>query len=163
MAVTFLGRRAEALAVVLFSRSIDPSTRRLAAQSAEQFPRGDTDHSSFCPPPPTHPLFMLLPLQLPETHTNSCDNISQFSVDSITSLESKEPVFIAAGDIRSEYTRYSHVQKYVSLSLPDSDAAHRVSTAAGMMVCVSGGVSQSSSPRPPPPSNGTLRTRRRWR
>lgn len=40
-------------------------------------------------------------LQLPEVHTNSCDNISQFSVDSITSLESKEPVFIAAGDIRS--------------------------------------------------------------
>lgn len=33
-------------------------------------------------------------------HTNSCDNISQFSVDSITSQESKEPVFIAAGDIR---------------------------------------------------------------
>lgn len=41
-------------------------------------------------------------LQLPEIHTNSCDNISQFSVDSITSLENKEPVFIAAGDIRSE-------------------------------------------------------------
>ncbi|XP_068108584.1 phosphatidylinositol 4-kinase beta isoform X2 [Hyperolius riggenbachi] len=39
-------------------------------------------------------------LQLPELHTNSCDNISQFSVDSITSQESKEPVFIAAGDIR---------------------------------------------------------------
>lgn len=39
-------------------------------------------------------------LQLPEIHTNSCDNISQFSVDSITSQESKEPVFIAAGDIR---------------------------------------------------------------
>ncbi|XP_075884970.1 phosphatidylinositol 4-kinase beta isoform X2 [Nelusetta ayraudi] len=39
-------------------------------------------------------------LQLPEVHANSCDNISQFSVDSITSLESKEPVFIAAGDIR---------------------------------------------------------------
>ncbi|XP_040899489.1 phosphatidylinositol 4-kinase beta isoform X3 [Toxotes jaculatrix] len=38
--------------------------------------------------------------KLPEVHTNSCDNISQFSVDSITSLESKEPVFIAAGDIR---------------------------------------------------------------
>lgn len=38
--------------------------------------------------------------QLPEVHTNSCDNISQFSVDSITSQESKEPVFIAAGDIR---------------------------------------------------------------
>ncbi|MEQ2216442.1 Phosphatidylinositol 4-kinase beta, partial [Xenoophorus captivus] len=37
---------------------------------------------------------------LPEGHTNSCDNISQFSVDSITSLDSKEPVFIAAGDIR---------------------------------------------------------------
>ncbi|CAG5887662.1 unnamed protein product [Menidia menidia] len=35
-----------------------------------------------------------------ETQTSSCDNISQFSVDSITSLESKEPVFIAAGDIR---------------------------------------------------------------
>ncbi|XP_067111767.1 phosphatidylinositol 4-kinase beta-like isoform X2 [Osmerus mordax] len=28
------------------------------------------------------------------------DNVSQFSMDSITSLESKEPVFIAAGDIR---------------------------------------------------------------
>ncbi|XP_030605725.1 phosphatidylinositol 4-kinase beta isoform X2 [Archocentrus centrarchus] len=41
-----------------------------------------------------------LQVELPETHTNSCDNISQFSVDSITSLESKEPVFIAAGDIR---------------------------------------------------------------
>lgn len=39
-------------------------------------------------------------LQLPEIHTSSCDNISQFSVDSITSQESKEPVFIAAGDIR---------------------------------------------------------------
>ncbi|XP_019896853.1 phosphatidylinositol 4-kinase beta isoform X2 [Esox lucius] len=39
-------------------------------------------------------------LQLPEIHTNSCDNISQFSVDSITSLDSKEPIFIAAGDIR---------------------------------------------------------------
>uniref|UniRef100_H0WXR1 Phosphatidylinositol 4-kinase beta n=1 Tax=Otolemur garnettii TaxID=30611 RepID=H0WXR1_OTOGA len=38
--------------------------------------------------------------ELPEVHTNSCDNISQFSVDSITSQESKEPVFIAAGDIR---------------------------------------------------------------
>ncbi|NXI92683.1 PI4KB kinase, partial [Psophia crepitans] len=37
---------------------------------------------------------------LPEIHTNSCDNISQFSVDSITSQESREPVFIAAGDIR---------------------------------------------------------------
>ncbi|XP_056300004.1 phosphatidylinositol 4-kinase beta-like isoform X1 [Pseudoliparis swirei] len=35
-----------------------------------------------------------------EPHTCSSDNISQFSVDSITSLESKEPVFIAAGDIR---------------------------------------------------------------
>lgn len=40
------------------------------------------------------------PFQLPEIHTNSCDNISQFSVDSITSQESREPVFIAAGDIR---------------------------------------------------------------
>uniref|UniRef100_A0A8C8FRS7 Phosphatidylinositol 4-kinase beta n=1 Tax=Oncorhynchus tshawytscha TaxID=74940 RepID=A0A8C8FRS7_ONCTS len=38
--------------------------------------------------------------KLPEFHTNSCDNISQFSVDSITSLDSKEPIFIAAGDIR---------------------------------------------------------------
>lgn len=43
---------------------------------------------------------MLPPPQLPEGHANSCDNISQFSVDSITSLDSKEPVFIAAGDIR---------------------------------------------------------------
>ncbi|KAK5873410.1 hypothetical protein PBY51_018453 [Eleginops maclovinus] len=41
-----------------------------------------------------------LQVELPEIHTSSCDNISQFSVDSITSLESKEPVFIAAGDIR---------------------------------------------------------------
>ncbi|XP_074121485.1 phosphatidylinositol 4-kinase beta isoform X1 [Sminthopsis crassicaudata] len=41
-----------------------------------------------------------LQVELPEVHANSCDNISQFSVDSITSQESKEPVFIAAGDIR---------------------------------------------------------------
>uniref|UniRef100_A0AAY5K605 Phosphatidylinositol 4-kinase beta n=1 Tax=Esox lucius TaxID=8010 RepID=A0AAY5K605_ESOLU len=41
-----------------------------------------------------------LQVELPEIHTNSCDNISQFSVDSITSLDSKEPIFIAAGDIR---------------------------------------------------------------
>ncbi|KAE8589044.1 hypothetical protein XENTR_v10022866 [Xenopus tropicalis] len=41
-----------------------------------------------------------LQVELPELHTNSCDNISQFSVDSITSQESKDPVFIAAGDIR---------------------------------------------------------------
>ncbi|XP_052000343.1 phosphatidylinositol 4-kinase beta-like isoform X2 [Xyrauchen texanus] len=41
-----------------------------------------------------------LQVEFPEIHTNSCDNISQFSVDSITSQESKEPIFIAAGDIR---------------------------------------------------------------
>ncbi|XP_053559820.1 phosphatidylinositol 4-kinase beta isoform X2 [Bombina bombina] len=42
-----------------------------------------------------------LQVELPELHANSCDNISQFSVDSITSQENnKEPVFIAAGDIR---------------------------------------------------------------
>uniref|UniRef100_A0AAY4E4G2 Phosphatidylinositol 4-kinase beta n=1 Tax=Denticeps clupeoides TaxID=299321 RepID=A0AAY4E4G2_9TELE len=41
-----------------------------------------------------------LQVELPEIHTNSCDNISQFSVDSITSQESKEPIYIAAGDIR---------------------------------------------------------------
>ncbi|CAB1334711.1 unnamed protein product [Coregonus sp. 'balchen'] len=41
-----------------------------------------------------------LQVELAEFHTNSCDNISQFSVDSITSLDSKEPIFIAAGDIR---------------------------------------------------------------
>ncbi|XP_061573816.1 phosphatidylinositol 4-kinase beta isoform X2 [Cololabis saira] len=41
-----------------------------------------------------------LQVELPEGHTSSCDNISQFSVDSITSLEGKEPVYIAAGDIR---------------------------------------------------------------
>nr|XP_043908972.1 phosphatidylinositol 4-kinase beta-like isoform X2 [Solea senegalensis] len=34
-----------------------------------------------------------------EAHSSS-DNISQFSVDSITSLESKETMFVAAGDIR---------------------------------------------------------------
>ncbi|KAK7880289.1 hypothetical protein WMY93_033057 [Mugilogobius chulae] len=37
-------------------------------------------------------------LQVPECH--SCDNISQFSVDSITSTESRETVYIQAGDIR---------------------------------------------------------------
>lgn len=37
-------------------------------------------------------------LQVPEGH--SCDNISQFSVDSITSTESRETVYIQAGDIR---------------------------------------------------------------
>ncbi|XP_045074570.1 phosphatidylinositol 4-kinase beta-like isoform X1 [Coregonus clupeaformis] len=36
-----------------------------------------------------------LEVELPEGHTSSSDNISQFSVDSITSTESKEPVFIA--------------------------------------------------------------------
>ncbi|XP_028823982.1 phosphatidylinositol 4-kinase beta-like isoform X1 [Denticeps clupeoides] len=41
-----------------------------------------------------------LQVELPDCHTNSCDNISQFSVDSLTSQESKEPTFIAAGDIR---------------------------------------------------------------
>ena len=40
-----------------------------------------------------------LQVELPEVHTNSCD-ISQFSVDSTTSQESKESVFIAAGKIR---------------------------------------------------------------
>lgn len=33
-------------------------------------------------------------------HPNSHENISQLSADSITSQESKEPVLIAAGDIR---------------------------------------------------------------
>ena len=41
-----------------------------------------------------------LQVELPEVHTNSCDNISQLSVDSITSQESRESVFIAAGDIQ---------------------------------------------------------------
>uniref|UniRef100_A0A665U2J4 Phosphatidylinositol 4-kinase beta n=1 Tax=Echeneis naucrates TaxID=173247 RepID=A0A665U2J4_ECHNA len=41
-----------------------------------------------------------LQVEVREAQTSSSDNISQFSVDSITSLESKEPVFIAAGDIR---------------------------------------------------------------
>ena len=41
-----------------------------------------------------------LQVELPEVHTNSSDNISQFSMDSITSQESKESVFIAAGNIR---------------------------------------------------------------
>uniref|UniRef100_UPI003AAC322F phosphatidylinositol 4-kinase beta-like n=1 Tax=Centroberyx gerrardi TaxID=166262 RepID=UPI003AAC322F len=41
-----------------------------------------------------------LQVEFAEGQTSSSDNISQFSVDSITSLESKEPVFIAAGDIR---------------------------------------------------------------
>ncbi|XP_013883998.1 phosphatidylinositol 4-kinase beta [Austrofundulus limnaeus] len=47
-----------------------------------------------------------LQVELPEGHTNSCDNISQFSVDSITSLDSKEPVFIAAGDIRRRLSEH---------------------------------------------------------
>lgn len=54
--------------------------------------------------------------QLPEVHTNSCDNISQFSVDSITSQESKEPVFIAAGDIRYGQTTLS-LRSFLSGSL----------------------------------------------
>lgn len=37
-------------------------------------------------------------LQVPEGQ--SCDNISQFSVDSVTSCESRETVYIQAGDIR---------------------------------------------------------------
>ncbi|XP_063041664.1 phosphatidylinositol 4-kinase beta-like isoform X2 [Engraulis encrasicolus] len=41
-----------------------------------------------------------LQVELPEGHTSSCDNISQFSVDSITSQESRDAVFIGAGDIR---------------------------------------------------------------
>ncbi|XP_034016085.1 phosphatidylinositol 4-kinase beta-like [Thalassophryne amazonica] len=41
-----------------------------------------------------------------EAQTSSSDNISQFSVDSITSLESKEPMFIAAGDIRRRLSEY---------------------------------------------------------
>ncbi|XP_068602929.1 phosphatidylinositol 4-kinase beta-like [Brachionichthys hirsutus] len=39
-------------------------------------------------------------LQVEAEAQTSSDNVSQFSVDSFTSLESKEPVFIAAGDIR---------------------------------------------------------------
>lgn len=34
-----------------------------------------------------------------EVQTSSSDNLSQFSVDSLTSVESRE-VFVAAGDIR---------------------------------------------------------------
>lgn len=59
--------------------------------------------------------------QLPEVHTNSCDNISQFSVDSITSQESKEPVFIAAGDIRYGHTTLPQVpppSQALSVSVP---------------------------------------------
>ncbi|XP_017695381.1 PREDICTED: phosphatidylinositol 4-kinase beta [Lepidothrix coronata] len=57
--------------------------------------------------------------ELPEVHTNSCDNISQFSVDSITSQESREPVFIAAGDIRRirEGSPYGHLPSWRLLSV----------------------------------------------
>ncbi|XP_023114924.1 phosphatidylinositol 4-kinase beta isoform X4 [Felis catus] len=60
-----------------------------------------------------------LQVELPEVHTNSCDNISQFSVDSITSQESKEPVFIAAGDIRRirEGSPYGHLPNWRLLSV----------------------------------------------
>ena len=71
-------------------------------------------------------------VQLPDVHTNSCDNISQFSVDSITSLESKEPVFIAAGDIRYARThslthhthRHTHSLIIRTHSLTHSSYAH---------------------------------------
>ncbi|KAG9334703.1 hypothetical protein JZ751_007238 [Albula glossodonta] len=57
--------------------------------------------------------------RFPEVHTNSCDNISQFSVDSVTSQESKEPVFIAAGDIRRirEGSPYGHLPNWHLLSV----------------------------------------------
>ncbi|XP_038018034.1 phosphatidylinositol 4-kinase beta isoform X3 [Motacilla alba alba] len=60
-----------------------------------------------------------LQVELPEMHTNSCDNISQFSVDSITSQESREPVFIAAGDIRRirEASPYGHLPSWRLLSV----------------------------------------------
>ncbi|KAI4895295.1 hypothetical protein NFI96_011135, partial [Prochilodus magdalenae] len=60
-----------------------------------------------------------LQVELPEIHTNSCDNISQFSVDSITSQESKEPIFIAAGDIRRirEASPYGHLPNWRLLSV----------------------------------------------
>ena len=51
-------------------------------------------------------IILCISLQQPEIHksdksTNSSDTISQFSVDSITSLDSKaEPVYFLAGDIR---------------------------------------------------------------
>ncbi|KAJ1065338.1 hypothetical protein K5549_014343 [Capra hircus] len=44
-----------------------------------------------------------LQVELPEVHTISCDNISQLSVDSITSQESRESVFIAAVDLKEPW------------------------------------------------------------
>lgn len=38
--------------------------------------------------------------------TRSVDTLSQFSVDSTTSADSKEPVYIAAGDIRKRLSEH---------------------------------------------------------
>uniref|UniRef100_UPI003AAE6B86 phosphatidylinositol 4-kinase beta-like n=1 Tax=Centroberyx gerrardi TaxID=166262 RepID=UPI003AAE6B86 len=83
-----------------------PETRIRSARSAENHTRERThtrrrvpnyDNDDLAPPPPD---IGQLQVEIAEGQTSSSDNISQFSVDSITSLESKEPVFIAAGDIR---------------------------------------------------------------
>uniref|UniRef100_A0A673W048 Phosphatidylinositol 4-kinase beta n=1 Tax=Salmo trutta TaxID=8032 RepID=A0A673W048_SALTR len=78
-----------------------------------------------------------LQVELPEFHTNSCDNISQFSVDSITSLDSKEPIFIAAGDIRrrlseqlahtpTTFKRDPEDPSAVALKEPWQEKVHRI-------------------------------------
>ena len=45
-------------------------------------------------------LFVYLQLHLSMKSIKSCDSISQFSIESSTSGDSKDPVYIAAGDIR---------------------------------------------------------------
>lgn len=86
-----------------------------------------------------------------EAQTSSSDNISQFSVDSITSLESKEPMFIAAGDIR--YAARARV-------CARTHAQHQANTKPSGVV---DGVCQKTSLTRPPRLSGTPRTRRQSR
>uniref|UniRef100_A0A3Q3XBF3 Phosphatidylinositol 4-kinase beta n=1 Tax=Mola mola TaxID=94237 RepID=A0A3Q3XBF3_MOLML len=85
-----------------------PETRIRTARSAENLDCGEHRAGSFSTVPnydnddeawATDDIGQLQ-VEVRRLVTSNSDNISQFSVDSITSLESKEPVFIAAGDIR---------------------------------------------------------------
>ncbi|KAI4575117.1 hypothetical protein MJG53_003048 [Ovis ammon polii x Ovis aries] len=89
-----------------------PENRIRSTQSVENLPECSITHEqqagSFSPVPDydnDDEAWLMddiggLQAELPEAHTNSCDNISQLSVDSITSRESRESVFVAAGDIQ---------------------------------------------------------------